>query len=134
MVNCYCPVVTHAYVLHDVAGQPVALVEVRPSEDHLDEQLGALRTSMTDRIAKLENIGSAIAVTCRDILEATRRQLAAAAPDEFEITFGVAVSTEGGYPLSQRLRGRQPSKYARDGRDCNPSRLLTRAHLPIREP
>jgi hypothetical protein len=90
---------TDTFALQDSSGAIVALVQVTPTDSGLDNQLGSLRGTSTDRIAKLGQIGDLVAATCKDVIETTRDRLTTLAPQEFEITFGVSISTEGGVPL-----------------------------------
>ena len=56
-------------------------------------------------LAGLGDVGAVIASACEDIIGAMKAGLAASAPDEVELTFGVSVTAEGSVPLIVKASG-----------------------------
>jgi hypothetical protein len=92
-------------VVRNPAGEPVALVELTYTDSGLADQLGGLRGGMADALGNMEKVGEGIAETCRQVMQSVRANTDALAPDEFELTFGVKISGEGGIPLVTKASG-----------------------------
>jgi hypothetical protein len=81
-------------LLRDTSGTAVYMEvsdEVMPGDDILRAQL-----TPEDR---LEQLGIAVASTCRSIVDQVRAQVEDAMPDQFEVSFGVKLAGEVGLPI-----------------------------------
>lgn len=92
-------------LIFDESGKPVALIEVSGLDAAVADQVRALRGGVRETTQNLASVGLGIATTCRQIINSIQENLSDIKPNEFEIKFGVKLSTEGGLPLIAKAKG-----------------------------
>jgi hypothetical protein len=82
--------------------RPVLTVDITPeAQEEVDSSYRPpIRgTRASDASDAIEEVSVAVVEACRKVAGKVRRELAEIAPDEFELTFGVAIGAEGGLPM-----------------------------------